>query len=332
MSEQPIENWHRLRLAGKGDGVIEVPSFPTEVSTGYGLVRFALGPRSEPRLLVPTASNTRLPLNGEAGRLKINLSKFVLAGRNVSFLDLMSNDRALDAVFAELAMAIINRAAIGTAPSEAVERTILEFRELLLESEAEAVSSSAIYGLVGELVVLRELSAIAVTAVQSWIGPYEERHDFRRGLHAIEVKASSRADASIVSISSIDQLTEPLDGTLSLVHVRLERSDQGALSVSQLHETLLSIGVDQPALDRGLAKAKCKEPKGRAWNRLKFNLEHVSTYRVAEGFPRINSKLFTGNTLPSGISRVQYSLDLQAAASFALSKAEASLAYQRFLG
>src|SRR5215510_10125163 len=122
MSDLPIDNWHRLRIAGKGDGKIEIPSFPTEVSTGYGLVRFALGPESEPRLLVPIALNARLPLNGEAGKLKIGLNRLVLDGRNVLFVDLLCSDRALDPVFAELALAVINRVASGAAPGEAIER------------------------------------------------------------------------------------------------------------------------------------------------------------------------------------------------------------------
>lgn len=311
--------------------MLEVPSFPTDVSSGYGFVRFALGPASEPRLLVPVAPNARLPMNGDAGRLTVKLSRFSVGGRKTSFVDLMSTDRALDSVFAELAIAVLNRIGSGISPVDAIEGTVSEFRELLWESDQEQLPSPTIYGLIGELIVLRDLVGLDPSAVQSWIGPYEERHDFRRGTNALEAKATSRVDSSVVMISSVEQLTEPTGGTLSLIHVGIERADGGDISVGTLYDDLVAAGIDRKVLQNGLNEIKCFDPKSSEWNRLRFNLESVTAYRVEEGFPRISSRLFPGGALPNGVSRVEYSVDLHSAAAFLLSRAELTLVLKRFL-
>lgn len=44
MIVKPIDRWKRLKKAGAGDGVIEVPSIDSGISTGFGNVRYAIGP------------------------------------------------------------------------------------------------------------------------------------------------------------------------------------------------------------------------------------------------------------------------------------------------
>lgn len=331
MNDVPLENWRRLRGAGIGDGVLEVPSFPTEVDSGYGRIRYALGPAQEMRLLVPVGPGALLPKIGPTGKLALAMSKFSLDGRGTQYLDLMCADRALDTVFAELATAVINRVAGGSVPGEAVELTVSEFRDLLGQGGTHAAEDSAIYGLVGELIVLRGLSRVDRSAVSAWIGSFEERHDFRKGIHAIEVKTSSRIDSRLVSISSIEQLTEPSGGTLTLVHVALERADGGAVSVGGLYEEICALGVDRARFNKALGEVPCIDPGGPDWNRLSFNLEKVTGYQVTVGFPRVSSEMFSGGSVPVGIKKLVYTVDLSTADQFRLNPSGLDNAYRRFL-
>jgi hypothetical protein len=328
MAERPIERWARLRAAHAGDGVLEVPSLASKVDTGFGFVRFALGPAGEPRLLVPFGAGSKLGEDVSNGRLVQTISRYQLGGRWTSFIDVMCVARPLDAVFAELASEIVHRIGEGTAPVAAVDGAVRDFRSLL-EVDAQQVPDQQILGLVGELSVLNMLTGFSASAVDSWTGPFGQRHDFRRTNHAIEVKSSFRADSTIIRVSSIGQLSEPLGGSLMLAHVRAERSDDGELSVGSLCEKIVSQGVAKDALGAGLLAMGCSDPNSAAWNRIRFSHEGVEFYAVTDGFPRITERDFAAGRLPAGTGGVSYALDLASAEGFRMDDRQLSAAVAR---
>lgn len=328
MTERPIERWKRLRSSGVAETTLEIPSLSTGVETGYGPVRFALGLEGQPRLLVPCGPGTTLTTNRPNGKLSVTLSRLTHAGRATMFIDVMNTDRGLDPVFAEIADEIVHRIGNGVAPLGAVEGTVADFRELLREAKDQSVPDSKIYGLIGELVILRNLAQITPAAVEAWTGPYDQRHDFRRRENALEVKTSSRADATIVSISSCEQLSEPSGGSLVLVHVRVERADNGDLFVAGLVSDILSYGVERAALERGLAAVGCLNPGSSEWNRIHCGLEGLSAYRVGSGFPRITAAQFPKGQLPDGVDSIAYTIDLRAAQRFMMHDRDRGAAFR----
>ncbi|MGN6655080.1 MAG: PD-(D/E)XK motif protein [Rhodanobacter sp.] len=328
MTERPIERWKRLRSSGIAETTLEIPSLSTRVETGYGPVRFALGPEGQPRLLVPCGPGTTLTANRLNGKLSVTLSRLTHAGRAAMFIDIMNTDRGLDPVFAEIADEIVHRVGSGAAPLGAVEGTIADFRELLREAKDQSVTDSNIYGLIGELVVLRNLAQITPTAVEAWTGPYDQRHDFRRRENALEVKTSSRTDATTVSISSCEQLSEPSGGSLVLVHVRVERADKGDLFVAGLVSDILAHGVERAPLEKGLAAVGCLDPGSPEWNRIHCSLEGLTAYRVGPGFPRITAAQFPKGQLPAGVDSIAYRIDLRAAQQFLMQDKALDAAFQ----
>lgn len=326
MSSRPIERWNRLRESNAGDGVLEIPSLSTSVESGYGRIRFALGPQGQPRLLVPCGPGVNLGAGPSNGKLTLTISRLLVEGKSVPFIDVMCLARSLDSVFAEISDEIVYRLSQGESPNFAVEGTIADFRSLLNDSEQREIPEHQILGLIGELVILRKLTSISTSAVDSWRGPFDQRHDFRRKEMAIEVKASARADATSISISSIEQLAEPAGGSLMLTHVKAEPAEAGGLSVSTLSSEILNLGADKSSLVRALSAMGCDEPASAAWNRVTFELEGIEMYRVKDGFPRIISKQFPGGKLPDGIQAISYAVDLQAAKPFLMSGCEAEAA------
>lgn len=328
MTERPIERWKRLRNSGVAETALEIPSLSTGVETGYGPVRFALGLEGQPRLLVPCGPGTTLATNRPDGKLSVTLSRLTHAGRATMFIDIMNTDRGLDPVFAEIADEILHRISNSTAPLGAVEGTIADFRELLREAGDQSVADSKIYGLIGELVVLRNLAQITPAAVEAWTGPYDQRHDFRRRKNALEVKTSSRADATTISISSCEQLSEPVGGSLTLVHLRVERADKGDLFVAGLVSDILACGVAKMSLEKGLAAVGCLNPSSPEWNRIRCDLEGLAAYRVGPGFPRITAAQFPKEQLPEGIKSIVYTIDLRAAQRFLMRDRDRDAAFQ----
>lgn len=328
MTERPIERWKRLRSSGVAETTLEIPSLSTGVETGYGPVRFALGLEGQPRLLVPCGPGTTLTANRLNGKLSVTLSRLTHAGRAAMFIDIMNTERGLDPVFAEIADEIVHRVGNGSAPLGAVEGTIADFRELLREARDQSVPDSKIYGLIGELVVLRHLAQITPAAVEAWTGPYDQRHDFRRRENALEVKTSSRTDATTVSVSSCEQLSEPSGGSLVLVHVRVERADKGDLFVAGLVSDILAYGVERAALEKGLAVVGCLDPGSPEWNRIHCSLEGLTAYRVGPGFPRITAAQFLKGQLPAGVDSITYTIDLRAAQQFLMQDKALDAAFQ----
>lgn len=191
MTDDALERWKRLRNDGSGDGFTEVPSLPSVIETGYGPIRYALGPQGQPRLLIPCAPATTHPEIKPAARLSVTLTQFSVSGRPVRFIDVTCLDRTLDRVFAELAGDILNRVRDGGVPGAAVTGAIRDFRDLLENIAPEEIAESVIMGLLGELMMMERLAGFSRRAANCWTGPYEQRHDFRQDLSAIEVKTSA---------------------------------------------------------------------------------------------------------------------------------------------
>src|ERR1044072_5327854 len=196
-----------------------------------GPVRYALGPKGEGRLLLPLSGSEKVPKIPETPTLRVVDAAYTWEGKSWRFLDLTCLARELDGVFAEVAGAIVGRIAEGHSALGACVSTLSEFR-LLLVPRQSAVSLQEIVVLVGELLLLNELLEMSDDACALWRGPRGERHDFRGGRLAIEVKTAGRAGNEMMHVSSADQLLEPADGELCVVRYTIEQVRGGSLAVA----------------------------------------------------------------------------------------------------
>jgi hypothetical protein len=328
---KPLERWSQLRVSAMGDGVIEIPTIDSGINTGFGGARYAITLNGEPRLLVPTGGRYpgRFP---STDKLSVAITSLAVAGKNVLFIDITCLERALETVFAELAEAILRRVENGDSPNVAVGGAIHDFQELLKAASEPEVAESAILGLVGELLILHELASINCNAIETWVGPLEQRHDFRRHVHALEVKTSRRLDATRVSIHGIDQLEPPTGGSLTLTHIKIERAEDGELSVAALVKRLHDIYVDKSALQQRLTAIGCQNPNAPEWNRITYSGPVMTVFQVVPGFPGITRASFASGSLPSGVGELEYSIDLTHATAYELSESERRNAFERIAG
>ncbi|WP_417285891.1 PD-(D/E)XK motif protein [Cobetia marina] len=323
--------WDLIRKSGKGDGILEIPSRPTDVSTGFGMVRIATGPVGEPRLLIPIGRPGKETISADNCNLKVGRAFYRSGGKGIHFLDLILKEPHLANVFAELAEEILKRIETGDAPETAVQGTIEDFRKLLAITPRTEVSPGELAGLIGELVILERLSADNPEAVSAWMGPLGQRHDFRHGPLALEVKTSTRADASRVQIHGSEQLLEPEGAELFLAHLRIERTDRGNLSIASLRKRIIELGADEPTLDKRLSAMGCREPQGDDWNAMTFSFEGMDFYAVTGGFPRIVSSSFPDDELPGGIVSLEYGIDLSHAREYRLNDVTSREMLRRFV-
>ncbi|AMJ59016.1 hypothetical protein AXW83_00725 [Bosea sp. PAMC 26642] len=222
---------------------------------------------------------------------------------------------ALDRGFADLVEAVLTRISAGAPAKEALATSLSDLAALFARVSVGSVDDGVIRGLVAELIVLRRLAARHTGAPALWFGPIPERHDFRGGHHAIEVKSVSRKTGRVI-ISSVDQLDPPVGGTLQLWRVALERTQGGTASVARLVSDIEALTGPSRELRRGLAALGCSDPQETEWNRLSFNCEAIDAWAVEPGFPRIVPSIFPDGVLPAGIHSLTYELDPAVAASF----------------
>ena len=318
------EGWSLLRAGGREATGLEIPTMPAGVVCPAGQVRYALGESGEARLLLPMREGENLGSLSEAPSLRIRISTYVVSGRGVRFLDLTCLANDLETVFAEVADEVISRIRVGEACAVAARSTIEDFRALLLRRSGPGVAAYAVVGLVAELLVLNRLLDRSPRAWRAWRGPEGERHDFRSAGSSLEVKATTRAGNSVITVNSVEQMEPPSGGSLHLLHLTVEQVASGLLSVSALGRAVLA-KADQPDSVRELISAAgCKNVDCEEWNRMAFQLERERLFEVRDGFPRLVPAMLEGGALPSGIGRLTYQIDLAAATSFACSAQQAA--------
>ncbi|WEO65089.1 PD-(D/E)XK motif protein [Rhizobium rhizogenes] len=325
LTEPPLEHWTMLRRGSHASNGLEIPSVDTGIETGFGSIRLALGKTGQLRLLLPVRHSERIAAVPSSRSLEIGVAVYSLNGASIRYLDIVCLAGGLDGVFADVSKEIIQRIRTGSSPVDACATTLDDFRSLLVDPPSE-VTIQQVRGLVGELLMLRRMLRLDRRAWQLWRGPIMERHDFRVGNLALEVKSSARVTGLSVQISAIDQLLAPASGVLHLALYQLEQTTGGDLSVSTLAAETTSMASDSIQVRSLLAAVGCADPDAPMWNRT-FRLEGEHHYLVDGSFPRIIPESFAAGSLPTGVTGLSYSIDLAMAeaSSLTASRTEAHI-------
>lgn len=323
MSTEPSvarDGWATLRRSGQKVSELEIATRSTDIETGFGPARLALGQNGEARLLLPLSPGEHAGELQEGQSLQLRLTQISKGGEVLDFLDLVCRDPALEHVFNEVVDEILDRIRRGSGCVAACTSTLKDFRDLLDNAPEPTVDVKRIRGLVGELVYLDRLLNLDGRAWELWRGPLKggERHDFRGRNTSVEIKTTARVSATRVRISSIDQLAIPTDGSLHLMKFVLEQAAGAPLTVFTLASRILARCTDPDQLKSRLAGMGCDDHASSAWNAAAFQLEADEAYEVRDGFPRIVAESFLASVVPTGVSNVEYDIDLGSAKAFLL--------------
>lgn len=306
-------DWTLLHRATEAtDDLSGAPFLTTGIDCGHGSVLIALSDSGGRRLLIPIGRDTRLSPVASNESICVRDNVLNAGGDDTRFVDIICIDPSLNDVFARVCDQIIARLAIGGAADATVQQVFDEFRHLL-QGKRLPLSTREIIGLVGELCVLRDLTRLSGAAVSRWTGPAGGRHDFGSPGISLEVKTSTRRDAPIVTISSIDQLAPPENGRLCLSYVGLEEHPAGSLTIRSLVESILSDGGPRDEIEARLVKLGIRWEDLEGFDHVRLSKCAQETYSVDDSFPRLIRASFPGGELPSGITTCEYTIDLTAA-------------------
>lgn len=197
-----------------------------------------------------------------------------------------------------------------------------EWQRMLSALAPEGLSPERQRGLLGELLVMRDLllPAVGTQAVPAWTGPDLQLQDFQFPTVAVEVKTSAGRNLWNVQITGERQLDETPTGTLLLVTLALDvRRGGSGESLPEVVDTLRD-QVDNTVRDElelRLTRAGYLGTQAHLYQDRRYVLRRRLVHRIREGFPRIAER-----DLPPGVSNVSYAVDLLTASEFTVTEAE----------
>ncbi|MCW2311481.1 hypothetical protein M2244_001209 [Rhodoferax antarcticus] len=175
---------------------------------------------------------------------------------------------------------------------------------------AQVLSPEAEIGLVGEISILAAIIDAGIApdqAIESWVGPLDGVQDFEIGTGAIEVKATLSPVGFSARIGSLEQLDDAVRQPLFVAGARFAQKSGGRNLPEFVDGVRQLIDGHQDAgrlfSERVLAAGYFDMHSDRYPRR--FELSSTRVLEVADRFPRL-----TRGTVPTGISKVKYEIDL----------------------
>lgn len=308
----------------------EIPSVETDTIVSSGTVRLAISDGAYCSLLVPVPIHDSF----EVSRISelISLQTLVLSqrGKKLRFLEVRCDDERLTEVFARVVSDILRRIELGVTGLRSVDEALIEFRKLLNKQHIRAVKEMMVVGLIGELVTLIEMLRIESGSVAAWHGPDSDRHDFRAGSVAIEVKTSLGAEGNRIHVNGIRQLETAEDDELFIRHVRIEPDPHGKLSVPDLVAEAAALIADRFLFDEKLDKLGYSADCAASWANKRYRMVGKDAYNVRGSFPRLTTKHLNIEWPMAGVSGVAYEVDLGAASQFLVNDEDWTKQLMRF--
>lgn len=264
-----------------------------------------------PHMLLSIESSELPSLGADVATLDVGVRTLVLAGQASRFLDVTCLFESVADVFEHFVAAVADRAQMTPSGATAALIEVLEKWRQFLTPAKRPLGRGKLAAAFGELLVLRDIvRADETKRVDSWVGPFGGRHDFRRGAVALEVKTTRAHTSRDVTIHGEDQLEAPEGGSLHLHFVRLEEVPSGGETVYSVVDDLLSVGAVTDRLFEGLTAAGIPLSELAATDDVSFVVRERLTLPIDAETPRIVADSFVGGARPNGVLDLSYVISL----------------------
>ena len=181
----------------------------------------------------------------------------------------------------------------------------LEWWERWRELVGNNKNDRAVYSIIAEMKVL-EYKLSSDPDVQ-WTASIMGSHDIECATEGCEVKSTRARYGSEIQIAGQHQLIH--NKPLYLYFLRMEESNEG-VSVNDMQQRLVDAGYDPGKLEMELQHMGLEH--GASIRNVKYKILEKRKYIVDEKFPRITRESFKDNCLPQGITKISYTINLDA--------------------
>ncbi|MFL0565916.1 PD-(D/E)XK motif protein [Microbacterium sp. 179-I 1D1 NHS] len=258
-------------------------AFP--LHTDPQIVMRILPQQEEIELLTPAVG----PDPDVTGLDRLDSSRIVIDGGEWFRLAVSARDMHYEAYV--LMESVVDQMKGGAAFRNAVSDAVHSFKDLL--AGRRGLTDEAARGLLGELLVLEHaIDALGeVPAIEAWLGPLAEEHDFAFEGFDAEVK-TTKSESRTHLIGSETQLEPEPDRPLYLVSIQLTRAglaEQGFTLAEVVARTRARLDQTLRAFDAALQGLGWRSADADLY-RTRFQLRSTPrAYLVDEAFPAITS-------------------------------------------
>jgi len=191
-------------------------------------------------------------------------------------------------------------------------KNLLEKWKGMLSLDTEKVMSiKSIIGLFGELLLLDHLVNVKkIKALDYWVGPNGNRHDFEFSHHSIEVKSTTVKNSNEIHVNGVTQL-EPYPGkSVAILRIKLELEPNG-ISLPELIKKMKDAkSLNSEKFSEKLAKYGYQEAKEQLYTDICFQPIEFQIIPVDSKFPRITAKSLLEIDPAARIKEIEYTVNV----------------------
>lgn len=311
MNELIKKLWEKIDSA-QSIYAIEYKAIGTDVIAESGKeILIAIDNQNEFRhLIIPINKGEKFKDDDYSRGVNIIYQKIKTKTGELNFIDVLCKLPHLNELFTIIVSEILEEIKNDNKePYKKCKIVIERWRELLAKSNPRRLSAEKLQGVFGELWYLRELSDIDLNAIDYWIGPLGDPHDFSNGKIALEVKTTTKK-ARMFWINGVNQLTPPEDGVLYLCAIKLDKVKSGGECVPDIIESLKEIGLNYAKLLSLLVELGYSINDNKFYENFRYQIKENRVYFVNGHFPRITNDSFKGGELPKNVIDIVYQIDI----------------------
>ncbi len=163
---------------------------------------------------------------------------------------------------------------------------------------------------IAELLVMLELKKTGNEF--DWRAVAQGTHDIVCDKIEIEVKSSIKRDEKNITISSQNQLLSSSGQPLFIAFLGFEEENRkGKFTINNVAEQLVLLNYDEALLEEGLEFYGYRKGNPERTRR-RYNLleSDIQCYAVDATFPKITPESFKNGSIPIGVKKIEYTLDL----------------------
>jgi hypothetical protein len=230
-------------------------------------------------------------------------------------LEVWTQSRGLFANFYRFIADVVDYVSVEEMPPSVALAQALQNWDALLGRKS-ILSEERQAGLFGELWLLKRLIGAKgeLTAIDAWVGPFGQAHDFRIDKEEFEVKTTS-GRRRVHTINGVGQLQPSPQCRLYLLSLQLADAGSGGSTLSEFIDALsksLATAAGKDRLWTALGNIGYRTPEGRFYNKRRKLRDAALLVPILDGIPRLTSEAIARlppNFAPERILRVSYDVD-----------------------
>lgn len=233
---------------------------------------------------------------------KFRTGHLAIGGNPSNYLMLISAFEEYRYEFASLCAELISPGEDGKDRKALIEHP-LDWWKRWKELVGNDIKEREVYNIIAEMRVLEHKLINDPSA--EWTATHMGSHDIECAEESCEVKSTCRRYGAEITVSGQHQLIHKKP--LYLYFLRMEKSVEG-ISVNDMQQRLIDAGYDPGKLETELQHQGLEH--GASIRNQKYKILEKRKYIVNDDFPGITNESFKDNHVPSGITHIVYTVDL----------------------